>query len=234
MSRIVSWRTVAWGVVFSLAIAVVAQARADRNTLLPHAGARPAGSIMPKLIRVEGRLGYDDGIGPHIPEFGVWVGPYLRAGDHWYGLDLGKDKELLEAAKRLCGKQVVVEGIPQVRTLPGLIQHTIDVIIVTRLKAAHEWDHKAVSVQGKLTKKLLFIPHIPDRYLGVQWELTVGGKTYVLDLPHNEQLWDRAETLAGQRVLVTGYLGKDGQLVVTGLMGISVIEQIQVPVELAR
>jgi hypothetical protein len=92
--------------------------------------------VLPRIVRVEGELGYDDGIGPHIPEFGVWVGPFLQAGPQWYGLDFGKSKELQETAKRLYGKKVVVEGIPQVRTLPGFITRQINVILVTNLRAA--------------------------------------------------------------------------------------------------
>jgi hypothetical protein len=219
-------------VVLTLVLAVAAQAGEDRNALTAYAGRNGSIAVMPRLIRVEGQLGYDDGRGPRIPEYGTWGGPFVQTGDHWYGLDFGKNKELQETAKRLYGKTVVVEGIPEVRPVPGLIPHNIDVIVVTRLSAASEWHHKTVHVEGKLTKQQLFSP--TDRYLGVQWELTADGKTYVLDLPHNEQLWNQAEALAGKRVVVTGYFGKDGQLVVTSLTDIIIFEPVPVPVELAR
>jgi hypothetical protein len=218
-------------VVFTVAIAVAAQAREPKNPIPPHTGSRDSATIMPRLIQVEGQLGYDDGIGPQIPEFGVWVGPFVRAGDHWYGLDFGKNKELQEAAKVLYGSTVIVDGIPEVRTLPGLITRKIDVIVVTNLKVSAI--RKTVTVEGRLTKKVLFIPFRPDPCVGIQWELAANGTTYVLDLPHNERLWSRAENLAGERVAITGYFGKDGQFVVLSLTDHIVFQPIPLQLELA-
>jgi hypothetical protein len=158
------------------------------------------------VLTLEGKLVYEDGTGPHIPEFEPWIGPGLDTGGTWFGLDFGKNKDLLERAEKLSGRRVRVTGRLEQRQLGGLIPRTIYVLVVT--------DLQPVKPDGGILKKTVHVEMkgqflfradrldilLPDS------RLTVNGQTYVVNFGNNRDLWRSATALDGHTAIVAGTL----------------------------
>jgi hypothetical protein len=139
-----------------------------------------------------------------------WV---IYLGEKSYGLDFEGHKELLQLAKELDGKGVIVTG-----TRVG------EVIHVTGMKA-DEGSYKetlTVEIQGQLRAPTFDeddIRHRKDRVLEVfraPTTITADGKTYRLVFGDDWRLKKLARSLDGKTVVVTGTL-KDSVVTVTGL-----------------
>jgi hypothetical protein len=176
-------------------------------SLVPATGAAVEGGTRePAAMQLEGKLEYDDGMGPHIPEAGVWVGPFMVVKGDWYGLDFGKNKELADRARRLPGKRVRATGTLTMRDLPGGLKGfggPVRVLVVEKLEAAAgKEDSARVEALGKLEARAQFgYPAAREAPA-----LTAGGLTYVLDFGTNEALRQQALKLDGKTVRLRGTL----------------------------
>ncbi len=102
------------------------------TALAPGAGKvdTPPAGIIQGAKEFEGTLDYNDGSGPHIPEWDPWIGFGITVDGRWYGLVLPESKDVQEMARKLIGKKVSVRGIVEKRTLNGLIPQQLEVIVV--------------------------------------------------------------------------------------------------------
>jgi hypothetical protein len=183
---------------------------------------------LPTQFRVlkEGKLIYLDPMRPRItiyplPVRSAWDGYGLEAGDRFYGLDFGKDKEFRQRADRLLDKKVRVIGTVELRTLPGNGDRKIDVLVVTEIESA-ENVQKTIHVEAKGKLKCLHVTY--DLITGTlnsvhdNWDapqsrcevkvpgLEVNGKLYGLTdvRPTSADDAKQFERLCGRTVIVTG------------------------------
>jgi hypothetical protein len=142
------------------------------------------------------------------------IGWRIVGGEKAYTLYFGS--ELLEVARKLDGKSVIVTG-----TRVG------ETINVTGLKADEAACRETVTVeiQGVLGRMFVeedvWLMCYPPKYGGkvhlpVGWEITANGKTYTLAFGNNNELEQFAANLVNRPVLIKGIL-KDGVITVTEL-----------------
>jgi hypothetical protein len=147
-----------------------------------------------------------------MPPVSWWI--YL--GEKSYQVDFDVCKDLLDIAKKLDGKSVIVTG-----TRVG------EVIHATAMKADEGTYQETVTVelQGVLGRVFaeedVWLLCYPPIYGGkirlpVGWEVTADGKTYTLAFGNNTGLERFAAKLVNRPVVVTGTL-KDGVVTVTDL-----------------
>jgi hypothetical protein len=145
-----------------------------------------------------------------------WICLQVIRGEKCYQLNFGGRTELLDLAKELDGKGVVVTG-----TRVG------EVIHVTAMKADEGTYRETltVEIQGVLRRAFVesdaWLMCYPPIYGGkvkfpAGWEITAAGKTYTLDFSSHPELEKLASRLANKTV-VTGTL-KDGAVTVTRLL----------------
>jgi hypothetical protein len=101
----------------------------------PRTGPLLPDPLLKEVQEFQGILDYNDGLGPQIPEWDPWIGYGITVQGKWQGLVLPKCKDVQELARKLIGKQAIVRGRIEQRTLNGLIRHQIDVIVVSSLRA---------------------------------------------------------------------------------------------------
>jgi hypothetical protein len=156
-------------------------------------------------IQFVGELLSHDGKGRLDVPWGRWIGPGLDTGANWFGLDLSKQKKLIETMRLLAGKRVVVIGRPEKRKVKDLQPHLINVIVVSAVEPIIEF-------QGRLTrKKILWGASTFDqensflcvRYWRDTWTITVHGRDYVLEFG-SPNLTVRAGQLVGKMIIVSG------------------------------
>jgi hypothetical protein len=152
--------------------------------------------------------------GPFYPEPAPILSWWVYLGDKYYQLDFGSAGELLERAKQLDHKGVIVTG-----TRLG------EVIRVTSIKADDGTYRETVTVmiQGELsaethpTKRLTYIGRpTPSVEFVTVWYITVNGKKYQLDFRTGTMPAFDLNNLKGRTVVVTGML-KDDVVAVTSL-----------------
>jgi hypothetical protein len=161
------------------------------------------------VLTLDGMLVYESGIGPRIPEIEIWIGPALRTGGSWFGLDFGNNKALLKKAQNLYGKKVRVTGRLEKRQMGGLIPTTVDVLVVSSLQPlSAEGGVLKRTVRVEMKGRFLFRADGLDILLPDS-RLTVDGKTYVVDFGVNHDLWHIATALDGHRAIVSGTLEGD-------------------------
>jgi hypothetical protein len=155
-------------------------------------------------VEINGTLSYEKGLDPSIPrmlEYEEWVGYSISAGDKWFGLDFGDNKELAAKAKKLLGKRVIVKGTVEDRML-GLLPRTIKVMVVSDLAEAapvKEWID--VQVTGKLEAWATPTPLGGPAY---QFVVLVNDKQFLLEIGADSDLSKHALKLDGKRVIVSG------------------------------
>jgi hypothetical protein len=158
------------------------------------------------ILALDGTLMYEDGARPHIPEVDPWIGPAFESGGSWFGLDFGNNNKLLMEAQRLYGHKVRITGRLEKRCLGGLIPRTVDVLVVTVLKANGGIIKKSVHVEMK--GRFVFRADRAD-ILMPDSRLIVDNKTYVVNFGGNSSLWHSAVPLDGHAAIVTGTLDGD-------------------------
>jgi hypothetical protein len=194
------------GLLASLGLPALAGQRSSAHDFLPGKLAVPQFNLT-----LDGKLVYHDGWGPQIPEWDPWIGPALETGGSWLGLDFGKNRELLQQAAKLYGKKVRVTGRLEKRTLPGLIPHQINVLVVTVLRPIEAGQQTIqVEVKGKLTRRIERIPDPDPRWgpcswiVRQVWQITANGTAYQLDFAGDPSLLSTAGKLEGRTVILTG------------------------------
>src|SRR5260370_7524839 len=136
---------------------VALSALAEAHSLVVPERASPGAPVF--VLTLDGKLVFENGAGPRIPEIEVWIGARLETGGSWFGLDFGDNKGLLKKAQELYGKRVRVTGRLEKRHLGGLIPSTIDVLVVTGLQPPEAVLNKTVHLEVK--GRFLFPPHPP-------------------------------------------------------------------------
>ena len=142
------------------------------------------------------------GIKPRPVPVAGWC---IFLGGQPYQLDLGDRQALLELAKELDGKGVIVTG-----TRDGEVIHVIGM-------KADDGSYRetiAVEIQGQLHRPRADVLE-PGR-LRSFFTVTAAGKSYELDLGGNRALQKLAASLENMAVVVTGTI-RDGEVSVTGL-----------------
>jgi hypothetical protein len=130
-----------------------------------------------------------------------WV---VRANGTTYELNLGASPNLQNAANKLNGRQVTVNG----QLAGGSVQ-------VAGLRAAAGNARPGVRAEIVGTLRYYELERFP---VARRWEITVSGKTYHLTL-NGEQLRVRGTSLSGRRVIVIGDLQGD-RVTVTDLIAL--------------
>jgi hypothetical protein len=132
----------------------------------------------------------------------------IKINGRMFVINFDKKSDLLALARKLNGEMVEVEG-----TLKG------DVVDVTSLKKSSATKESVkettrITIEGPLNGNLVPptpgpdprfpMPYVDLGIVGTQWQITVDGTTYTLDL--NEELLAKAAKLDGKNVIVTGEL----------------------------
>jgi hypothetical protein len=183
----------------------------------------------PCIVTLEGKLIAYDFLSPQIPEYEPWTAPSLEVGSAWYGLDFSENKALNDRVASLYGKTVKVTGRIEKRRLGGMIPHTINVLVVSKLKPVKEPGSVKKTVQVEMKGQFLFRADHLD-ILRPDSRLIVNGKTYVVEYGTNSDLWHAAVPLDGHTAVVTGTL--DGNTITaTAVKGVP--DQVSAKVSVA-
>jgi hypothetical protein len=123
-----------------------------------------------------------------------------------YALDFDGNEALLARAKKLGRKTGVLQGVLEKKVLGDTLWK---VVTVTDLKADEsEYVHRTETVE--IRGQLVFPTATPASkgYQGLTCLITVNGTGYWLDFADAKQFADMAARLKGQKVVVTGTLGR--------------------------
>jgi hypothetical protein len=142
----------------------------------------------------------------------LWGGHVITVNGVTYVLDLSQSEAVRDAAARLNGKQVRIEGRLELRQLPGtsprvdFVTH-YSALVVTSLTPVSKQptpDSATVEVVGTLRFKTHF--GYPTR--GVETTVEINGRHFILSLPDSLAMHQLVEQLDGKLVSVRGTLGE--------------------------